>query len=127
MNLLTVAGNLVADPEIRYTQSGMAHATFRIGVNRRYQSNGEWKQETQFLSCVCWSDLAESVNENLSKGQKVLVHGRLQQREYEGRDGQKKTSTEIAIEDVGVSLKSARKDAKQGAPKRSESFDEEPF
>jgi single-strand DNA-binding protein len=109
MNSLTVAGNLVADPEIRHTNSGIAQASFRIGVNRRYQSGGEWKQETTFLSCVCWSDLAESVGENLQKGQRVVVHGRVTQREFEARDGSKKSVVEIAVEELGVSLKASRK------------------
>lgn len=113
MNTLTVAGNLVADPELRHTGSGIAQATFRIGVNRRYMSGGEWKQETTFLPCVCWSDLAESVGVTLHKGQRVLIHGRLTQREFEGRDGSRKSIVEIAVEELGTSLKSSRKtDAK---------------
>ena len=109
MNSLTVVGNLVADPEIRHTGSGIAQATFRIGVNRRYMSGGEWKQETTFLPCVCWSDLAESVGTTLHKGQRVLVHGRLTQRDFEGRDGSRKSVVEIAVEELGVSLKNTRK------------------
>jgi single-strand DNA-binding protein len=109
VNNLSVVGNLVADPDLRYTQSGIAQVSFRIGINRRYQSGGEWKQETTFLPCVCWADLAEAVAKELSKGQRVMVHGRLAQREYEGKDGQKRTITEIAVEEIGPSLKSARK------------------
>ena len=124
MNTITVAGNVVAKPELRFTPSGVAQATLRVAVNRRFQSAGEWKQEATFLSVVCWSELAEGAAD-LDKGMKIIVQGRITNREYEGRDGTKKTITEIVAEDIGVSVRKAKKSDR--VPSVPSADDEEPF
>lgn len=127
MNTINVAGNVVAKPELRYTASGHAQTTMRIGVNRRYQQNGEWKQEATFVSVVCFGELAEGVEQEIDKGVKVMVSGRLNVREYETKDGQKRTITEIVAEDVGVAVRKAGRNAKTSVPAQTQISDEDPF
>lgn len=103
MNNLTIVGNMVAQPEVRFTPSGVAQATFRVGVNRRFQSAGEWKSEGTFFTCVAWAELAEAVG-NLGKGERVIVVGRMACREFES-NGEKRKVWEISVEDIGNSLK----------------------
>jgi single-strand DNA-binding protein len=108
--LITVVGNLVDDPELRFTPSGAAVANFRIASTPRTfdrQSN-EWKDgEALFLSCSVWRQAAENVAESLQKGMRVVVQGRLKQRSYETREGEKRTVVELDVEEVGPSLKYA--------------------
>ena len=107
---ITVVGNLVDDPELRFTPSGAAVANFRIASTPRTfdrQSN-EWKDgEALFLSCSVWRQAAENVAESLQKGMRVVVQGRLKQRSYETREGEKRTVVELDVEEVGPSLKYA--------------------
>lgn len=107
---ITVVGNMVADPELRFTPSGAAVASFRIASTPRIfdkQSN-EWKDgDSLFLSCSVWRQYAENVAESLQKGMRVIVTGRLKQRSYETREGEKRTVFEIEVDDVGPALKSA--------------------
>ena len=107
---LTVGGNLTADPEIRYTPSGAAVASFTVASTPRSfdrQSN-EWKDgDALFLRCSAWRELAENIAESLTKGMRVIVQGRLTQRSYEDRDGQKRTVVELQVDEIGPSLKYA--------------------
>jgi single-strand DNA-binding protein len=108
--VITVVGNLVDDPELRFTPSGAAVANFRIASTPRTfdkQSN-EWKDgDSLFLSCAVWRQAAENVAESLQKGMRVVVTGRLKSRQYETREGEKRTVFEIDVEEVGPSLKYA--------------------
>jgi single-strand DNA-binding protein len=108
--VITVVGNLVDDPELRFTPSGAAVANFRIASTPRTfdrQSN-EWKDgDALFLSCSVWRQAAENVAESLQRGMRVVVQGRLKSRQYETREGEKRTVFEIEVEEVGPSLKYA--------------------
>ena len=107
---ITVVGNLVADPELRFTPSGAAVASFRIASTPRFfdkQSN-EWKDgDSLFLTCNVWRQYAENVAESLTKGTRVVVTGRLKQRSYETREGEKRTVVEMEVDDVGPALRYA--------------------
>ena len=104
---VTVVGNLTADPELRFTHSGAAVANFTVASTPRTfdrQSN-EWKDgDPLFLPCSIWRQAAEHVAESLTKGMRVIVQGRLQQRSYDDREGNKRTIYEVAVEEVGPSL-----------------------
>jgi single-strand DNA-binding protein len=108
--VITVVGNLTGDPELRFTPSGAAVANFTIASTPRAfdkQSN-EWKDgDTLFLSCSIWRQAAENVAESLQKGMRVVAQGRLKQRSYETREGEKRTVVELDVEEVGPSLKYA--------------------
>lgn len=105
--VITVVGNLVADPELRFTPSGAAVANFRIASTpRRFnRQTGQWEDgEAMYLSCNVWRQAAENVAESLSKGMRVIVQGRLRQRSYESREGERRTTFEIEVDEVGPSL-----------------------
>jgi single-strand DNA-binding protein len=108
--VITLIGNLVADPELRFTPSGAAVANFRIASTPRTfdrQSN-EWKDgESLFLSCTVWRDAAENVAETLTKGMRVIAQGRLVQRSYDTREGEKRTVVELQVDEIGPSLRNA--------------------
>ncbi len=107
---ITVVGNLVSDPELRYTPTGVAVANFRVASTPRTfdrQAN-EWKDgDSLFLTCNVWRQAAENVAESLQRGMRVVVQGRLHQRSYETREGEKRTVFEVEVEDVGPSLRNA--------------------
>ncbi len=108
--VITVVGNLVDDPELRFTPSGAAVANFRIASTPRTfnSETREWVDgEALFLSCSVWRQAAENVAESLQKGMRVVVQGRLKQRSYETREGEKRTVFELEVEEVGPSLKFA--------------------
>jgi len=108
--VITVVGNLVDDPELRFTPSGAAVANFRIASTPRTfdRQTNEWKDgDALFLSCSVWRQAAENVAEALQKGMRVVVQGRLKQRQYETREGEKRTVIELDVEEVGPSLKYA--------------------
>jgi len=108
--VITVVGNLVDDPELRFTPSGAAVANFRIASTPRTfdRQTNEWKDgEALFLSCSVWRQAAENVAESLQRGMRVVVQGRLKARTYETREGEKRTVFEIEVEEVGPSLKYA--------------------
>ena len=108
--VITVVGNLVDDPELRFTPSGAAVANFRIASTPRTfdKQTNEWKDgDALFLSCSVWRQAAENVAESLQKGMRVVVQGRLKQRSYETREGEKRTVVELEVEEVGPSLKYA--------------------
>jgi single-strand DNA-binding protein len=108
--VITVVGNLVDDPELRFTPSGAAVANFRIASTPRTldRQTNEWKDgDALFLSCAVWRQAAENVAESLQKGMRVVVQGRLKQRQYETREGEKRTVVELDVDEVGPSLKYA--------------------
>src|ERR1700751_2895812 len=107
---ITVVGNLVADPELRFTPSGQPVATFRVASTPRIRDNatGERKDgDGLFLSCNVWRQAAENVAESLQRGMRVIVTGRLRQRNYETKEGEKRTVYEVEVDDVGPSLRNA--------------------
>ncbi|GAB7062087.1 single-stranded DNA-binding protein [Streptomyces mexicanus] len=108
--VITVIGNLVDDPELRFTPSGAAVAKFRVASTPRTfdRQTNEWKDgESLFLTCSVWRQAAENVAESLQRGMRVIVQGRLKQRSYEDREGIKRTVYELDVEEVGASLRNA--------------------
>jgi single-strand DNA-binding protein len=108
-NQVTIVGNITDDPELRFTPSGQAVANFTVAVNRRFRNNqtNEWEDRLDgFFRCSCWRDQAENVAESLSKGTRVLVVGRLQQRSWDDAEtGQKRSTIEIQVDEVAPSLR----------------------
>lgn len=105
-NHVTLIGNLVDDPELRFTPSGVAMAKIRFAVNRRYQDrNGEWQEDTSFFGGTLWRDAAENAAESLTKGTRVIVTGRLEQRSWETQEGDKRSIVEVAVDEIGPSLR----------------------
>ncbi|MGW5877850.1 single-stranded DNA-binding protein [Nocardiopsis terrae] len=107
---ITVVGNLVADPDLRFTPSGTPVANFRVASTPRTfdRQSGEWKDgESMFLTCTVWQQHAENVAESLQRGMRVIVQGRLKQRSYDTREGGKRTVFEIDVDEVGPSLRNA--------------------
>ena len=103
LNKVMLIGNLTRDPELRYTPSGAAVCTFGIATNRYYvASDGQKKEETEFVKIVSWNKLAELCSQLLAKGRKVYVEGRLQTRSWETPDGQNKQTTEVVIDDMRI-------------------------
>jgi single-strand DNA-binding protein len=106
-NTITLVGNITDDPELRFTPSGSAVANFTVAVNRRIrQQDGSWDDKLDgFFRCNCWQAMAENVAESLTKGSRVVVVGRLQQRSWEDNDGNKRSSVEIQVDEVAPSLR----------------------
>lgn len=106
-NTITLVGNITDDPELRFTPSGSAVANFTVAVNRRIrQQDGSWDDKLDgFFRCNCWQAMAENVAESLTKGSRVVVVGRLQQRSWEDNDGNKRSAIEIQVDEVGPSLR----------------------
>lgn len=134
---LTIAGNLAADPELRFTPSGTAVANFTVASTpRRFdKASGGWKDgEAIFIRCTAWRQLAENLAESLTRGQAVIVTGRLESNSYETREGEKRTSLQLQVDEVGASLKFAtvkvskadRKSADRGSSTDDGAYDEEP-
>ena len=111
-NTTTITGNLTREPEIRYTKEGQATAQLGVAVNRRWQdrATSEWQEATSFFDVVCWRDLAENVALSLSKGMRVVVTGRIEQRSWETDDGEHRSKVEIVADDVAASLRFATTD-----------------
>ncbi len=108
--IITVVGNLTADPELRFTPSGAPVANFTVASTPRTfdRQSGEWKDgDAMFLNCAVWRQPAENVAESLSKGMRVIVQGRLRSRSYETREGEKRTVFEVDVEEIGPALKYA--------------------
>ena len=107
---ITIAGNLVDDPELRFTPAGQPVARFRVASTPRYldKNTNEWKDgDSLFLTCNVWRQAAENVAESLTRGMRVIVSGRLRQRSYETKEGEKRTVYEVEVDDVGPSLRNA--------------------
>ncbi len=123
---ITIIGNLVGDPELRYTPAGQAVAAFRVASTPRFldKATNEWKDgDSLFLSCNAWRQMAENCAESLQRGMRVIVSGRLRQRSYETKEGEKRTVYEVEADEVGVSLRNASAKVTRGAPLT----DEPPF
>ena len=117
--VITVIGNLTADPELRWTQSGAAVADFTVASTpRTYDRNaGEWRDgDTLFMRCSVWRETAENVAESLRKGMRVIVQGRLTQRSYDTQQGERRTVVELQVDEIGPSLRRARAQVTRTAP-----------
>lgn len=146
-NNVTLIGNITRDPELRFTNTGQAKAGFGLAVTRKWQNRAtqEWEEATSFFNVVCWGSLGDNVAESLTKGARVVVTGRLEQRSWEAEGGEKKSIVEIVADDVAPSLrwatakveKTERREPGQGGPGGGQTrpvqnapdagYDEEPF
>ena len=150
-NTVTVVGNVTRDPELRFIASGQANCNFGIAVNRRWQNRQtqEWEEQVSFFNVVCWREMAENVAESITKGMRVVVTGRLDQRSWETDQGEKRSVVEIAADEIAPSLRWAtaqvtrneRRSPGEAAPRAARSaqssapppadpgygYDEEPF
>jgi single-strand DNA-binding protein len=138
---ITMIGNLVDDPELRFTPSGAAVAKFRVASTPRYldKQTNEWKDgESLFLQCQIWRQAAENVAESLTKGMRVILSGRLKQRSYETKEGEKRTVFEVEVDEVGPSLRNATAKVTKAqrsaggnggysAPAAADSFNDDPW
>jgi single-strand DNA-binding protein len=125
-NSVTVVGNITRDPELRFTPSGQATASFGLAVNRIWndRQTNERKEAVSFFDVVCWREMAENASESLTKGTRVLVTGRLEQRSWETPEGEKRSKIEIVADEIGPSLrwataevrKNDRRGPGEGAP-----------
>jgi single-strand DNA-binding protein len=106
-NTVTITGNITRDPELRFTPSGAAVATFGVAVNRRWQNRqtSEWEEQVSYFDVSSWNQLAENVAECLSKGTRVTVTGRLEQRSWETQEGERRSKIEIVADDIAASLR----------------------
>lgn len=102
---VTITGTLTRDPELRFTTGGRGVATLGVAVNYRYQKNNEWVEEASFFNVTAWSSLGENAAASLTKGMRVIVTGRLQQRSYETQQGEKRSVVEIVADEIGPSLR----------------------
>ena len=102
---VTLVGNATRDPELRYTVGGRGVASFGLAVNRRWQSNGEWQEEVSFFNVTAWAELGENAAASLTKGSRVIVTGRLQQRSYDDREGNKRQVVEVIADAIGPDLR----------------------
>ena len=103
-NQITLVGNLTRDPELKFTQTGKAQTRFSIAVNRRWQKNGEWEEQVSYFDVTCWAILAENVANGVTKGARVIVTGRLEQRSWETKEGEKRSTIEVVADSVGLDL-----------------------
>jgi single-strand DNA-binding protein len=106
-NTVTLVGNLTRDPELRFTPTGQATTTFGLAVNRRWQNRQtqEWEESTSFFDVVCWREMAENASESLTRGARVIVTGRLEQRSWDTESGEKRSKIEIVADEIGPSLR----------------------
>ena len=106
-NTVTISGNLTRDPELRFTPGGQPTTTLGVAVNRRWlnRQTEQWQEDTSYFDVVCWADLAENVAQSLTKGTRVMVTGRLDQRSWETNEGDKRSKVEITAEDIAPSLR----------------------
>jgi single-strand DNA-binding protein len=106
-NTVTVTGNLTRDPELRFTPSGQATASFAVAVNRSWQNRQtqEWNEVTSYFDVVCWAQLAENAAQSLTRGTRVIVTGRLDQRSWENQEGERRSKIEIVADEVAPSLR----------------------
>ena len=131
--ITTVVGNLTADPELRFTPSGAAVANFTVAATPRMldRQRGQWRDgDALFMRCTIWRDAAEHVAESLTRGDRVVVQGRLRQRSFETRDGDKRTVVELEVDEIGPSLRYATakvtKASRQGGTESSGGGSDEP-
>lgn len=138
-NTMTVVGNLTGEPELRFTSGGAAMLTGSVADNRRYQVNGEWQEETSYINFVAWRELAENAAASLTKGARVIITGRLQQRDWTDKDGNTRKSYDLVADEIAPSLrwatalvaKKAKSDGSPSsaapAPAPAEYIEEDPF
>jgi single-strand DNA-binding protein len=114
-NSITLVGNVTRDPELRFTPSGQATASFGLAVNRVWndRQTNERKEAVSFFDIVCWREMAENASESLQKGSRVIVTGRLEQRSWETQDGEKRSKVEVIADEVGPSLRWATAEVKK--------------
>lgn len=133
---VTLVGTTGKDPELRFTGSGSAVASFSMAVNRRYQVSGEWKEETSWFDVVAWGSLAENVAASVTKGTRVIVSGRLNQRSWESKEGEKRYAVEVVADAIGPELRFATAEVARVERSQAESkpsrpnapqHEEEPF
>ena len=119
VNTIVLVGNVTKDPELRFTPSGQPTASFGLAVNRSWQNRQtqEWEEATSFFDIVCWRDLAENVSESLRRGARVIVTGRLEQRSWETKDGDKRSKFEVVADELGPSLRWASAEIKKNERK----------
>src|SRR5664280_560980 len=124
----TITGNLTRDPEIRYTRDGQATTSLGVAVNRRWQNreSNEWEESTSFFDVVTWRDLAENVALSLTKGMRVVVSGRLEQRSWETEEGDRRFKVEIVADEVGASLRFATVDVHRIERHQADGADDAP-
>lgn len=122
-NSVTIIGNVTRDPELRFTASGQATATFGLAVNRRWQNRqtNDWEEAVSFFNVVTWRELAENAAESLTKGTRLIVTGRLEQRSWETADGEKKSVVDIVADEIGPSLRWASAQVTRNERKGGES------
>lgn len=121
-NSITIIGNVTREPELRFTPSGQANTRFGVAVNRRWQDRGgEWQEAVSFFDVVAWREMAENIGQSLQKGTRVIVAGRLEQRSYETKEGQKRSVVEIIADEVGPSLRWATADIHRNERKDGQS------
>jgi single-strand DNA-binding protein len=108
-NHISITGNLTKDPELRFTPTGQANATFGVAVNRRWQNRqtNEWEEAVSFFNVICWGPMAENIAQSLTRGTRVVVSGRLDQRTWENQEGEKQSRIEINADEVAPSLRFA--------------------
>ena len=106
-NSVTLVGNVTREPELRYTAAGQAMAKFGLAVNRRWQNRqtNAWEESTSFFDVVAWREMAENVGESVTKGTRVVVTGRMEQRSYENQAGEKRSAVELVADEIGPSLR----------------------
>jgi single-strand DNA-binding protein len=114
-NTITIVGNLTRDPEIRYMANGTAKAELGVAVSRRWQNRqtNEWEERTSFFNVVAWRDMAENISDTLTKGTRVIVNGRLEQRSWDNDQGEKQYRIEIVADEIGPSLRWATAEVKR--------------
>lgn len=116
---VTLIGNLTREPELRFTQGGKGVCSFGIAVNRRYQVNGEWQEKVSFFNVTVWDTAGENCAASLAKGMRVIVTGRLEQNDWEDKEGNKRSSVEVVADEVGPSLRWARAEVEKIVSERT--------
>ena len=128
-NAVTLVGNITRDPELRFTNTGQATSSFGLAVNRRWQNRQtqEWEEATSFFDVVCWREMAENAAESLTRGSRVIVTGRLEQRSWETEEGDRRFKVEIVADEVGPALRFATVDVHRVVRPASEGDSGAPF
>jgi single-strand DNA-binding protein len=123
-NNVTLVGNCTRDPEMRFTAGGQAIATFGLAVNRRWQNrqSQEWEEAVSFFDVVAWGKLGENVGETITKGTRVVVTGRLEQRSWETQDGDKRSKVEVVADEIGPSLRWATAEVRKNERSDGDSY-----
>lgn len=109
-NVITIIGNLTRDPELRFTATGVAVASLGVAVNNRYQVNGTWETKVSFFDVIAWKQLGENAAQSFHKGDRVVVHGRMDQRVYETQAGDRRSVLELVALDIAASVRFATVD-----------------